>query len=347
MNGILIDEECTIFDAMKLLNKSGRRILFVLKTDKLVASLTDGDIRRGILEGKELNEKIKEVANYCPIYLFKEQIMEAEFLIEKEQIDALPIINENHEVIDIIFAKPTYEEIKKFDCDVPVVIMAGGIGTRLHPYTEVLPKPLIPINGMPIIEHIIKQFLRYGCNDFHIIVNYKRNMIKAYFDDIEKNYQLNYIFEEKKLGTGGGISLLQGKIDKTFILSNCDIMIDENMVNVYQKHKEQKNIITMVCARKDYVIPYGVVTINRDDSDKIEAIQEKPQINFLTNTGCYIVEPRVIEEMNYNETIDFPEIIKSYINKNERVGVYIIQDDNWDDIGEMEKLQSVKQKLEY
>lgn len=273
--------------------------------------------------------------------------MEAEFLIEKEQIDALPIINKNHEVIDIIFAKPTYEEIKKFDCDVPVVIMAGGIGARLHPYTEVLPKPLIPINGMPIIEHIIKQFLRYGCNDFHIIVNYKRNMIKAYFDDIEKNYRLNYIFEEKKLGTGGGISLLQGKIDKTFILSNCDIMIDENMVNVYQKHKEQKNIITMVCARKDYVIPYGVVTINSDDSNKIEAIQEKPQINFLTNTGCYIVEPRVIKEMDYNKTIDFPEIIKSYINKNERVGVYIIQDDKWADIGEMEKLQSVKQKLEY
>ncbi len=347
MNGMLIDEECTIFDAMQLLNKSGRRILFVLKTDKLVASLTDGDIRRGILEGKELNEKIKEVANYRLKYLFKEQIMEAEFLIEKEQIDALPIINKNHEVIDIIFAKPTYEEIKKFDCDVPVVIMAGGIGARLHPYTEVLPKPLIPINGMPIIEHIIKQFLRYGCNDFHIIVNYKRNMIKAYFDDIEKNYRLNYIFEEKKLGTGGGISLLQGKIDKTFILSNCDIMIDENMVNVYQKHKEQKNIITMVCARKDYVIPYGVVTINSDDSNKIEAIQEKPQINFLTNTGCYIVEPRVIKEMDYNKTIDFPEIIKSYINKNERVGVYIIQDDKWADIGEMEKLQSVKQKLEY
>ena len=221
------------------------------------------------------------------------------------------------------------------------------MGSVRHPYTEVLPKPLIPINGMPIIEHIIKQFLRYGCNDFHIIVNYKRNMIKAYFDDIEKNYRLNYIFEENKLGTGGGISLLQGKIDKTFILSNCDIMIDENMVNVYQKHKEQKNIITMVCARKDYVIPYGVVTINSDDSNKIEAIQEKPQINFLTNTGCYIVEPRVIKEMDYNKTIDFPEIIKSYINKNERVGVYIIQDDKWADIGEMEKLQSVKQKLEY
>jgi Nucleoside-diphosphate-sugar pyrophosphorylase involved in lipopolysaccharide biosynthesis/translation initiation factor 2B, gamma/epsilon subunits (eIF-2Bgamma/eIF-2Bepsilon) len=345
MISILIDEECSIFEAMEQLNKSGKRILFVLKDNKLVASLTDGDIRRGILKGKELDEKIKKIANYCPIYLFKEQVMRAESLIEKEQIDAVPIVDKNKEVIEIIFAKPDYEEIQKFDCDVPVVIMAGGSGTRLQPYTEVLPKPLIPINGMPIIEHIIRRFFKYGCNNFNIIVNYKRNMIKAYFDDIEKSYHLNYVFEDKRLGTGGGISLLQGKIDKTFILSNCDIMIDENMVDVYEKHKEQKNVITIVCAKKNYVIPYGVITINSDD--KIETMLEKPEINFLTNTGCYIVEPRVIEELNYNEAIDFPEIIKSYISHNERVGVYIIQDDKWSDMGEMEKLKTVKQKLEY
>lgn len=347
MNSILIDEESTIFEAMELLNKSGKRILFVLKNNKLVASLTDGDIRRGILNGEELDEKVKKIANYRPIYLYKEQVKRAESLLEKEKIDAVPIIDKNKEVIEIIFAKPDYEEIQKFDCDVPVVIMAGGSGTRLQPYTEVLPKPLIPINGIPIIEHIIRQFLKYGCNNFNIIVNYKRNMIKAYFDDIEKSYYLDYVFEDKRLGTGGGISLLQGKIDKTFILSNCDIMIDENLVDIYRKHKEQKNVITIVCANKNYVIPYGIITVNCDDKDKIETMQEKPEINFLTNTGCYIVEPRVIEEMNYNEEIDFPEIIKSYISRSERVGVYIIQDDKWSDIGEMEKLQTVKQKLEY
>lgn len=345
MSNILIDEECPIFEAMELLNKSGKRILFVLRNNRLAASLTDGDIRRGILKGKKIDEQIRMVANYCPIYLFKEQIENAETLIEKEQIDAVPIINEDHEIIEVVFAKPIYEEIHKFDCDVPVIIMAGGIGARLQPYTEVLPKPLIPINGMPIIEHIIRQFSKYGCNDFNIVVNYKRNMIKAYFDDIEKDYHINYVFEEKRLGTGGGISLLQGKIDKTFILSNCDIIIDEDMVDVYRIHKEQKNVITMVCAKKNYVIPYGVITVNTDG--EIETMQEKPQIDFLTNTGCYIVEPRVLEEMDYNEPIDFPDIIKSYISHNERVGVYIIQDDKWADMGEMENLKIMKQKLEY
>lgn len=345
MNDILIDEECTIYDAMELLNKSGQRILFILNNNKLVASLTDGDIRRGILKEKKINESVKAVANYSPIYLYKEQIDKAEVIIEKEKIDALPVLNENHEILEIIFANPIYEETEKFEVDVPVIIMAGGIGARLQPYTDVLPKPLIPIDGMPIIEHIIRQFLKYGCNNFNIVVNYKRNMIKAYFDDIEKDYQIDYILEEKQLGTGGGISLLQGVINQTFILSNCDILIDENLVNVYKKHKKEKNIITMICARKNYVIPYGVVSLNQDG--KIDKMQEKPQIDFLTNTGCYIVEPTVINEMEYNEPIDFPSIIQKYIVRGQNVGVYIIQDNKWADMGEIEKLKLVKQKLEY
>ncbi|MBD5492129.1 MAG: NTP transferase domain-containing protein [Lachnospiraceae bacterium] len=342
-NEVYIEEQNTILEAMQMINKSARRTLFVQNSGVLLATLTDGDIRRWILKGGELQAQIKLAANYEPKYLKEGQAHLAVSTMKEYRIDAIPIVDENHIIKEIIFQNSFSKKKSRFEKDIAVVMMAGGLGTRLSPYTNILPKPLIPIGEYPIAEHIINSFRTYGCNRFFMIVNYKRNMIKAYFDDLYKDYQLEFIVEEKALGTGGGISLLKGKINDTFVLTNCDIVIDDDLTKAYSQHVESENLITMVCSLKNFTIPYGVVNIGKDGM--IESMQEKPNMSFFTNTGCYFVEPEVIENLAYNEPIDFPAIIEKYMSKGKRVGIYPIGEDAWLDMGQFDELKNMKERL--
>lgn len=338
-----IEEHNTIFEAMQIIDKNTRKILFVQNKGVLLATVTDGDIRRWILKGGDLQSQIKYVANYQPKYLKEGQTHLATFIMKEYGIDAVPIVDEKHIIRKIIFQNSLGQEKIKFDKDIPIVMMAGGVGTRLSPYTNILPKPLIPIGDYPIAEHIINRFHTYGCNQFYMIVNYKRNMIKAYFDDLQKDYQLEFVAEEKILGTGGGLSLLKGKIRDTFILTNCDIVIDDDLTKVYKHHKESGNLITTVCSLKNFTIPYGIVNVG--ENGMIESIQEKPQMSFFTNTGCYCVEPEVIEDLVYNEPVDFPMIIEKYIDREKKVGIYPIGEDAWLDMGQFDELEKMKERL--
>lgn len=343
MNDVYIEEDKSILDAMQQLDKSARKILFVHREGKLLASLTDGDIRRWILKKGDLKVSIQYAANYAPIFLYEEQADQATRVMKEYGIDALPIVDNEHRIKRIVFANNLTQGYGTFDKDIPVVIMAGGLGTRLSPYTNILPKPLIPVGDYPIAEHIINRFCTYGCRQFYMIVNYKRNMIKAYFDELDKGYQLDFITEEKALGTGGGISLLKGKIKGTFILTNCDILIDDNLTEAYNQHIASRNMITMVCSLKNFTIPYGVVNIGEDGT--IASMQEKPNMSFFTNTGCYFVEPSVIEEMEYNRPADFPVIIEKYRKEGKRVGIYPIGEEAWLDMGQLDELEKMKARL--
>lgn len=343
MNEIYIEEDKSILEAMKQLDKSARKILFVLRNGRLQASLTDGDIRRWILKNGELKSSVKCAANDSPIYLYEYEADLAVRTMKKYQIDAIPVVDKECHIKKVIFANEIDRKHDLFDKEVPVVIMAGGLGTRLSPYTNILPKPLIPIGDYPIAEHIINRFCSYGCRQFYMIVNYKRNMIKAYFDEIEKEYQLEFITEEKPLGTGGGISLLNGKIKDTFILTNCDILIDDDLTKAYRQHVQSENQITMVCSLKNFTIPYGVINIGKDGI--IESMQEKPNMSFFTNTGCYIVEPEVIEELDYDEPADFPSVIEKLLADGKRAGVYPIGEEAWLDMGQLDELEKMKARL--
>lgn len=343
MNDTYISEGNTILEAMQKLDKSARGVLFVQDNGKLLATLTDGDVRRWILKNGSLDAKVQSAANYNPIYLYEDQKSRAAWIMNKYLIDAVPIVDKKLLIKEIIFIKSSGKQIGVFEEKIPVVIMAGGLGTRLFPYTNILPKPLIPVGDYPITEHIINRFCAYGCGKFYMIVNYKRNMIKAYFDDLHKNYQIEFITEEKKLGTGGGLSLLKDKIKSTFILTNCDILIDEDLSKAYRQHIESGNVITIVCSLKNYVIPYGIVNIGEEGI--VEAIQEKPQMAFFTNTGCYFVESEVIENLNYNEEIDFPQIVEKYIKLGLRVGVFPIGEEAWLDMGQIDEFEKMKKKL--
>lgn len=343
MDEVYIEEEKSILEAMKQLEKSARKILFVHQSKKLCASLTDGDIRRWILKKGDLNLPVKCAANYHPIYVYEQQVDTAARVMKKYQIDALPVVDENLNIIKIIFTNEMEKEHGLFDRDLPVVIMAGGMGTRLSPYTNILPKPLIPVGDYPIVEHIINRFCAYGSSQFYMVVNYKRNMIKAYFDELVKDYMIEFVTEQKPLGTGGGISLLKGKIHDTFILTNCDILINEDLSKAYRLHIESGNLITMVCSLKDFTIPYGIVNVGEDGA--IGSMQEKPNMTFLANTGCYFVEPEIIENLKYNEPVDFPSVVQGYMDSGKRIGIYPIGGEAWLDMGQLDELEKMKARL--
>ena len=227
---------------------------------------------------------------------------------------------------------------------VPVVMMAGGLGTRLYPYTKILPKPLIPVGEQPIAELIMDRFRDFGCRDFTMIVNYKRGMIKSYFSELEKDYAIHFADEDVFMGTGGGLCLLKDKIRSPFFFTNCDTLLDVDFGDLYEFHKNNGNLITMVCAFKHYTVPYGVVELGQDGN--IAAMREKPELDFLTNTGVYVVEPRVVEEMRDGEAIGFPDVIDRYRAAGEKIGVYPIGENSWMDMGQLEELEKMRRKLE-
>lgn len=339
---ILINEENTMIEAMQVLDKAAKKVLFVVCEGKLTAAITDGDIRRWILKKGNLDAKVKDIANYNPKFLFEKDKASAKEYMKKYSIEALPIVDENIQMISVVLWNDKEINNRK-NLNIPVVIMAGGLGTRLYPYTKILPKPLIPIGEIPISEHIINRFNQSGSSNFFLIVNHKKNMIKAYFNEIERNYEVTYINEDEPLGTGGGLSLLKGKIDTTFILSNCDILIEEDYEKMYNFHVKEKNLITMVCSIKNIKIPYGVIEIN--ENGEIESMKEKPRLSVFVNTGMYIVEPKVIDELEVNKAIGFPDIIERYKQAGKKVGVYPISENAWMDMGQLDEMEEVRKRL--
>lgn len=340
----LVDEKTSVIQALSQLDRNSKKVLFVIKEGRLVASLTDGDIRRWILSKGSLEAPISAVANYAPKYMPERNLPHAKAYMQQNHIEALPIVNDAMQVIDVVYIFDVDLSKRRPKLNLPVVIMAGGRGTRLYPYTKILPKPLIPIGDIPIIEHIIGNFKRFGCHDFYLVVNEKKNMIKAYFNEIEKDYSVTYVDEGVPLGTGGGLSLLKGMIHSTFILSNCDILIDADFEKIHQLHVNNNHTVTMVCSLKTFTIPYGVVDIGENGS--IEQMREKPNLTYFTNTGCYFVEPEVIEALQPDTPIGFPDIIEYYRGKGHQVGVYPINEHAWMDMGQLEGMEEMRKRLE-
>ena len=225
LDELLIQEEKTVLEAMRRLDETGHRILFIAPEGKLAAVITDSDLRRHILRGGSLDAPVKQAANYSPKTITVEKRSEAKQLLLKHSIDALPVLDKRGMMIDVIFEGDLDVDTHK-NAGLPVVMMAGGLGTRLYPYTKILPKPLIPIGELPIAEHIINRFRRFGCRDYYMVVNYKKSMIKSYFNDMEKDYTVRYVDEDKPLGTGGGLALMKGQLNTPFFLTNFDVLID-------------------------------------------------------------------------------------------------------------------------
>ena len=343
MEEFFVRKDDTIRDVILHIKKCEERVLFIVEDRRLIASITYEDIKRYVINGGDINKSISSIANYNPKFINENEIKNAKVIIDTEKIKLLPVINFNNEVVLLISSNGDMY-LSKEKINIPVVIMAGGLGTRLYPYTKILPKPLIPIDDKPIIEHIMNRFYNVGCVEHYLIVNHKKNMIKAYVDCVDRKYKVNYVEEELPLGTGGGLSLIKDKIKGDFFFSNCDIIIDSNYIEMYKYHKMNGNMITIIAAKKKFTIPYGVIKIK--EKNNYAGIHEKPSYNFLINTGLYIVNSKILELLNKNEKIDFPNIIEKCKNKGYKVGVYTIEQKAFLDMGQIEELKNMKKIFE-
>lgn len=338
LDEFLAQADIILVDAMRKIDENAKGILFIVDQGRhLLGSLTDGDIRRCIIRTGDLSKKASEAMKTDTKYYTLQTTEDPYTYMESLKIHALPLLDGEGRVIDIIFYDDNGANKSNDLKGTTVVIMAGGKGTRLYPYTRILPKALIPIKEKTISEHIIESFSSFGCEDYCFVLNYKKNMIKAYFNEQPHTCRISYVEEEKPLGTGGGIRMLKGMINDTFILTNCDILIRDDISRIYRHHKEHMNKITMICSMKEYVLPYGVV--HTGEGGIIEFMEEKPRMSYLVNTGCYIVEPEVIDFIPEDTEIGFPDVIDMYRKEGKKVGIYPISEGAWMDMGEMDLLE--------
>ncbi len=345
INKLIIRDTDTLRQSMQAMDIASKKVLFVVnKNEKLVGALSDGDIRRWILSNGSLDDKVSIIMNKTPITLLQRDEVRAKKIMKKQGITAIPIVGMDNEIIDICFWTEDKDSFNNKQIEAKVVIMAGGKGERLMPYTNVVPKPLIPIGERPIIEHVIDSFKNYGCRDFLLTINYKKNMIKAYFDELERDYNIKYVEEEEPLGTGGSLSLLKEDIDSTFFVSNCDILLEADYSDIISFHHESGNIITVVTSLKKYTVPYGVVNINSDGG--IHSLIEKPAMDYLVNTGVYVLEPEALKYLEDNTFIHITGLIEYCLNDGKRVGAYPISEDAWMDMGQFEDMDRMKERLE-
>ena len=345
---VLIKPDVTIKQAMKQMDAMGEKTLIVVdEQGRILATVTDGDVRRWILKGKNINAKLSNVMNRHPLTLQPGFIKEdAKKLMLDKQIECLPVIDDGRNVVAYLHWADLFEDrFKVFKTiNQPVVIMAGGEGARLHPFTKILPKPLMPIGDKPIIEIIINRFFDHGCRDFYLSMNYKSNLIKAYFSDVEHPFKIKYVLEKKPLGTAGSLYLLKNRIKKTFFVSNCDVLIEADYADIIKFHHDRNNMITLVCAMKNFVIPYGVCEIHNDGN--LKNINEKPEHHFLVNTGMYVLDPAVFGHMPKGHFYNMTDLINNLLKIGERVGVYPVSEKAWLDIGQFEALHETLKRFE-
>lgn len=335
-----IGKNTIVREAMKKLEMAKPKILFVVDGKRLMGSLTDGDLRRFLLASGKLEDTIESACTKKPLVANSHE--EAKRLYDERDYVAIPIVDETGNVLDIYVGR-LEEDKPSCKLDIPVVINAGGKGTRLDLFTKVLPKPLIPVGEYPIVEHILRRFVDYGCERFTMIVNYKKQLIKAFFSESENPYNISFVDEEKPLGTGGGLSLLKNDLKETFFFTNCDILVGDDYESMLKFHREKKNAITMVCAYKNIVIPYGVIEMGADGA--IEEMKEKPELSFLTNTGLYIVEPEVLALIDDDTPIGFPDVIKKAKALGMKIAAYPINGDEWMDMGQLPELEKTNERL--
>lgn len=338
----------TLIEALKKIDIGGRGILFLVDENKcLIGCVTDGDIRRWIINTNDLNAIVLAFMNKTPKYLLKSDAYKATEYLSQYPISAVPILGDDKVIEDIIFLNYNSDEIVKEVSGIleetAVIVMAGGKGTRLYPYTKILPKPLIPIGEIPILERITNRFAEYGVKEFFFTVNYKKNMIKSYFDDLSPEYNIRYIEEDKPLGTGGSLKLIPRNNDKPLFVTNCDVLIDANYEDLYRYHIESQNTITIVAALKNISIPYGVLKLKK--GGEVLGMEEKPVISNFINTGMYIINPEVIDLIPHNTFYHMPELAEEAMRIGLKVGAYPISEDAFLDMGELEEMKKMEEKL--
>ena len=349
MKELVTISDISIRQAMKKLSKSGEKCLIVTDNESnLLGTLSDGDLRKAILKGAAVSDHVKNIYQQKPTVLVEGEynLEKVKKLFTKNKFDLIPVVNNRGKLVDVLLWETVFQKGEKRQekkLDVPVVIMAGGKGTRLEPFTKVLPKPLVPIHEKPLIEHIIERFTDVGVKDFILTVNYKASIMKAFFEELEPKFSVEFLEEQEPLGTAGSLKFLKGRLAQPFMVTNCDIIIKADYLDLYSFHNKNKYDITLVASMKNYTIPYGTCELN--DEGHLKNINEKPEYDFLVNAGLYVLNPDVLEFIPKDRSYHITNLIEDVQKDGKRIGVYPIDDDAWIDVGQWAEYQKIVERL--
>ena len=332
----IISPLMSLLDAMKQMDEVKVKMLLVFDGEHFEGLITIGDIQRAIINNIALNEPVNRILNKNKIY---GSVSEGEETIREKmrhmRAEVMPILDEQGELADVWFWKDLFKKTElsqREKINLPVVIMAGGKGTRLKPITNVIPKPLVPIGDKTILEVIMDQFESIGCHKFYMSVNYKADIMKYYLSQLNHKYDVKFFMEDKPLGTIGSVSLLKGKITTPFFVSNCDSINEQDYRDVWDYHVNNHNDMTIVTMVKSFKIPYGVIETGEDGL--MTALREKPEQTYQVNTGVYILNPELIEEIPEGEFFHITHLMEKVQARGGRVGCFPVSEHSWKDMGE-------------
>jgi dTDP-glucose pyrophosphorylase len=348
LESLLVSPGTTLKEAMEKLNTTSKKILFVTNARKvLLGTVTDGDIRRGLIHGLKFSDGIKKVM--CQKFLAFSQDEpnkreKAKIVMREREIEQIPVLDGNGVIQDLLVWSDVFDSEKKVAVRAlhpnRVVIMAGGPGTRLAPFTRVLPKPLIPIGEKPIIEIIMELFAAHGFQNFAFTLNYKKEYIKMFLKESGFPYTIDWVEEEVNMGTAGGLSLLKDRISETFFVSNCDVIVNADYEDILNWHKSYGNTMTLIGCHNEVNIPYGILEMH---NGVLKNFVEKPRYDVLINTGVYVLEPEVLSLIPEDTATDMDSLIRA-VAKTGKVSVYPIQS-GWFDTGQWEEYRNTIKEL--
>jgi dTDP-glucose pyrophosphorylase len=346
MKNYFIDHKSKTRNAILKINKVGGRSIIVVKNNKILKGILSGyDLRKAIINKTILNRNINNIYNKKPKFIYEDELKKKnlDIYFNKKKFTAIPVVKKKTlEIVDILTAKKAkiinFKKFQKINCS--VVIMAGGKGTRMKPYTEILPKPLLPIGNKSAIRHIIENFHLYKPKNFYISVNYKSGILKTYLNEIRKKFKINLINEKKPLGTAGSLFFLKNKIKGDFFLTNCDTIISSNLSTIFKYHKKNNNDITLITTKKSFSVPYGVCKFKKKKFN----FEEKPTFNFNINTGLYLINPNILNLLKKPQHLDFNHLLSLAEKNNKKINFYQIKGKEWSDVGQIEKLKKFTEK---
>lgn len=342
----------TVVEAMQKIDRNAKGIIYIVdQNGKLLGSLTDGDLRRWIIRTGNLSGRASQMMRENVKFLTDrgtgDNIRRGTILMQEMKVTSVPVVSADKIVKEVIFLKDKgiYRAGKQYRplLGTPVIVMAGGRGTRLYPFTKILPKPLIPIGDIPILERILGDFHAYGADEFYLTVNYKKEMIRSYFQELNPDYKIYYVEEDKPLGTAGSIRLIRQKFDVPVIITNCDILIEADYGQILEFHEKSRNALTIISSLKNTVIPYGV--LHAQENGIVTEMEEKPHYSYLANTGMYVVQPEYLKKIPENTFYHMTHFANSLMKDGCQVGMYPVSEQSFLDMGEFEEMKKMEERI--
>lgn len=342
VDDILVKESTSIHEVLQIIDKSSKQLAIVVDDQKkLLGTISDGDIRRALLKNISLSESVKNIYFKSPtvasINDSKEEIIS---ICKMKKLHQIPIVDNYGNVLGLEILNELISKEKKTN---KVILMVGGLGTRLRPLTEKTPKPMLKVGNKPLLQTIVEKFAEYGYTNIMMCVNYKSHIIQEYFGDgSEFGVSIEYILEEQRMGTAGALSLLKEKPTEPFFVMNGDLLTNVNFEHLDNYHSANNSMATMCVREYDFQVPYGVVSM---ENSKIISIEEKPTHKFFVSAGIYMLSPEILKYIPENEFYDMPTLFEKLISENENIISFPLRE-YWLDIGRIEEFEKANDEYD-